>query len=123
MIDEQGNGYTKNGNIVYLHLADKKKRISLGKLNSDDKEIEIERDYNRHLLKKANSYGFNYGLLSKAKLFNKIRLTDDNGIYLIPVREALAIGKFLHFKQKGFERQIFLDYNWISNFKVKDLLF
>jgi len=51
----------------------------------------------------------------------KIYLRVDNvNKYIIPINVIKEYGFFLNFKESGFEKQKFLSYEFIKNFKVED---
>lgn len=108
--DKNGNKLivTVSGN-VFLKLSTEKRHRRLGLIDRDKKLFIINRNREKHLHRKSNSYGFNHHLISKAKTFNKILLKDEFGEYQFPINKILDHGKTLmHYKQKGFELQIFL---------------
>ena len=72
-------------------------------------------------IRKNNSYGFNEHLIKTGKTFDKIKLIDDGGTYVFPKSEILEKGKYLFFKEQGFEKQLFLPLEEINKFKVQDL--
>lgn len=44
-------------------------------------------------------------------------IVDDDGRYKIPILEILANGFYLHFKDEGFERQIFYSVESLQRYK------
>jgi hypothetical protein len=122
--DQYGNYFEVEENkgwlTVSIKLQDTKIR-EVGKVNLKERIIEIKRDKAKHLFRKNNSYGFNEHLIKTAKTFDKIKLTDDGGTYIFPKSEILEKGKYLFFKEQGFEKQLFLPLEAINKFKIQDL--
>jgi hypothetical protein len=109
----------KNGNriVISLKLVGDNRYRRIGTINEKRKVIDMERKRNIHLFRKSSSYGFNHNLLKQAKLFDKVRLRDEYGEWLIPVEYILENGHFLNFKQNGFELQIFLPLDKMKEFE------
>ena len=111
--DDQGNMLICKHNgvrvIVTLKLKQEQKHRRIGVINIERKTIEVRRNKDKHLMRVNNSYGFNHKLLEDAKLFDKVRLIDEVDEWLIPKDWILKNGSFLHFKNVGFERQIFVN--------------
>ena len=123
-LDQYGNYFEVEENkgwlTVSLKLQDTKIR-EIGRVNLKERFIEIKRDKAKHLFRKNNSYGFNEHLIKSGKTFDKIKLTDDGGTYIFPKSEILEKGKYLFFKEQGFEKQLFLPLEEINKFKIQDL--
>jgi len=107
---------------ITLHLKGKKAGRNIGRVRLADRVLEVSRKRDKHLMLKANAYGFNEYVLREAKRFDKIELTDEYGTYLFSRQLVLDMGKYLHFKEEGFEKQIFLSLNIITNHKIQDAL-
>jgi len=107
---------------ITLHLKGKKAGRNIGRVRLADRVLEVTRKRDKHLMHKANAYGFNEYVLREAKKFDKIELTDEYGTYLFSRQLVLDMGRYLHFKEEGFERQMFLSLNIINNHKVEDKL-
>lgn len=115
--DNNGNQIKiTNGNIRLILSNGKVSQI--GTLDKERKMLCFQRKRERHLLRKANSYGFNYDLLNRASYYTHIKLTDDYGKYIIPIKSILDNGSFLWFKQQGFERQIFYTLEQCFTYKL-----
>ena len=92
---------------IRLTLPNQKPR-NIGWLNDSGDSFHSQRNPAKHLHYKSDSYGFNYELLRDGNFvwviihlpFNKLLVTSRNHI--------LEKGSFLHFANKGFEKQIFL---------------
>jgi len=117
---------THNALICY-----KDGRVSI-KINTENRERKIgvihgemlfvDRSIEKHLLRKTNSYGFNYNLLKKAKSFKWVCINEDDcETYIVPVKTILDMGKVMFFKNSedgnSFEVQIFLNRDIIKTFK------
>jgi hypothetical protein len=121
--DSAGNKIIASNNgdriKVLLKLNTELKSRLLGYVNIKSKSIKIIRKKEVHLLYKNNSYGFNHTLLADAKMFNKILLKDEFNSWSIPTQFILDNGKFLFFKEQGFEKQIFVSIEQLNQFKTK----
>lgn len=120
--DEQGNlvRCINNGRKIALSLKLKEnpKPRKIGSIVISTKTLEVKRSRDKHLFRKNNSYGFNYKILKDAKLFDSVRLSDEQSEWLIPKTFILENGSFLHFKENGgFERQIFVEIDKLDRFK------
>jgi len=121
--DSAGNKIIASNNgdriKVLLKLNSELRSRLLGYVNIKSKSIKIIRKKEVHLLYKNNSYGFNHTLLADAKTFDKILLKDELNAWKIPTQFILENGKFLFFKEQGFEKQIFISLEQINQFKTK----
>lgn len=116
MQDVSGNKIVNVGGNIFLYLASGGKRL-VGELLEGQRVLRVTRKRGKHLLRKANAYGFNHFILSNAKKFDTVLLVDDFGAYRIPRQYILEHGEFLWFKEQGFEKQIFLTLDKIIDFK------
>jgi len=116
MLDSDGNKIiaTNDGETITLQLK-LKSEIRIRKLGVIDIEkgyFYVERSRENHLFLKNESYGFNYGVLEKAKTFEYVCLfeRDNTGSWKIPVSYIMdeKNHNIFYFKGKGFERQVFL---------------
>jgi hypothetical protein len=120
--DEMGNYYTvqqvvrNNERKVWFFLAAEGQTRVLGSVFPIERIFKTTRSRNKHLFLKNSSYGFNDNFLRTALMFDFVVLTDEFGVYKIPRTVILEEGTFLHFKQVGFERQIFLPLKRIEEF-------
>ena len=97
---------TSSGEIR-LTLPNQKPR-NIGWFSDSGDTFHCQRNPAKHLHYKSESYGFNYELLRDGMFvwvfvhlpFNELLVTSRSHI--------LQRGSFLHFKNEGFERQIFL---------------
>ena len=120
--DQYGNYFitqrTENSILIQLQLANENRVRNIGIVNRHDKFIEIIRDKSRHLFRKGNAYGFNEHLIKTAKTFDNVKLIDGDGVYLLPKSVILEKGRYMFFKEQGFEKQLFLDMDIINGFKI-----
>jgi len=77
-----------------------------------------KRNRKKHLLIKANAYGFNHHVLENGTTFDKVMLVEGENSYLIPVADILEYGSFLWFKTQGFEKQIFMTLEQLRQYKL-----
>lgn len=121
ILDEKGNQIIAKTNediiSICLKLASENKERILGLVNKPEKTFQINRIREKHILKRNNSYGFNYYVIKNAKTFDKIYLIDDVTSWMIPVKFILENGSFLQFQQQGFELQIFIPLEKIEQFE------
>ena len=121
ILDEKGNQIlaktTDDIISISLKLSSEKKDRILGLVNKSERTFQVNRIREKHLLKRNNSYGFNYYVIKNAKTFDKIYLIDDISSWMIPVSFILEHGSFLQFQQQGFELQIFIPLDKIEQFE------
>jgi hypothetical protein len=107
---------------ITLHLKGNKGGRNIGRVRLADGVLEVVRNRDKHLMKKGKAYGFNEYVMRAAKTFDTIELQDDYGTYVFPRRLILDRGSYLHFKEEGFEKQLFLPLFIIQSFKVKNVI-
>lgn len=116
--DESGNEVFRSGNKVLLRLVTEERPRLLGYLFKG-KLLVCPRDREKHLHKASNSYGFNYAVIEHATLYDTIAVDERwrgrSRRLLISLEDVKKYGKFLYFKEQGFERQIFVP---LEYFKV-----
>jgi len=105
--------------VLFLKLASEQRKRKIGVITKSTKTIKMERDREKHLFIKGNSYGFNNYILETAKTFDKISLTDGIDDWKIPVSFILEHGKFLYFSEQGFEKQRFVSLSELEPYRVK----
>lgn len=123
-IHKDGNGnkliidhYPTYANIKLQLNAEKRSR-NVGTLDFSTRVLWVKREREKHLFRKMNAYGLNHYLLKEAKLFDHVRLRDEQHDWLIPREFILENGKFLNFSNHGgFELQIFIPIDLIMDFK------
>ena len=113
--DKFGNSIIVENNIISLKLKSESRKREIGVINPQERYFAVNRIREKHLFRKNNSYGFNHYILQNAKKFDKIKLSDDFGTWLIPIKLILEKGSFLHFNKNGFELQIFLPLDVIQS--------
>ena len=126
--DSYGNAIYDKNNTIFLALAEGSRLLRIAKINKAKNALEMFRDYEQHLFKKANSYGFNYELLVATKLKYVLLKTTiclpnkhiKKEEFLIPIDVLIEKGEFLFFKQQGFEIQIFLSLEKLEKYRLKE---
>ena len=120
--DEVGNNITairQNSDMIQieLKLLSEKYSRKIGYVDTSSNTFVVKRERSKHLHYKSNSYGFNYRVIKDGKRFDKVMLHDEYGEYVIPKEVILNHGRFLFFKEEGFEKQIFLPLPMIEKYK------
>lgn len=107
------------GGSIFLKLRSESKKRNLGNLIIKDRSFHIIRDSGKHYHYVSKSYGFNWNIINDADLgIKSIHLIiDRKDKYVIPKSILETYGKFLNFKQQGFELQKFLPFDMIKNFR------
>lgn len=105
---------------LFIRLAKERHRRLIGRINKTTRRMHIERDPYKHLLNKANSYGFNHHVLEHGQTFDHVVIHElqTKKIFKIPRLDMLEEGQFLFFKEQGFEKQIFLKREWIERYEI-----
>ena len=119
--DEENRLIVHNGDKtvkLFLKLKAEGFRRRIGTITKSTKTLRLTRDRSKHLHFKSNSYGFNHHVLKEGKLFDKISLSDQHEAWKIPKDYILEHGKFLFFKNQGFELQTFLSLEELNQFKI-----
>jgi len=102
---------------IYMYIESEQRHRLLGKINNSKREITvIRKESHRHY--KSDSYGFNETMLNEANICQYIKLKSSEGIFRLPIYFIKQNGFYLHFKNQGFEKQIFLKVDSIKQFKV-----
>jgi hypothetical protein len=107
------------GATIHLKLDAEKKVRHIGNFYIHDRSFHVRRDSAKHYHYKTKSYGFNWNILDDDMLgIKSVHLTIDKAdTYVIPVETIGKYGRFLNFKQQGFELQRFMPLELINNFK------
>lgn len=113
--DTANNFIYTDGNEVLLKLNAEKRTRHLATIDLAQKALIMVRQ-SKHLLRKAQAYGFNHSMLQAAKLCDKIIFTCPEGTFIIPIADVLQYGDYLWFKTEGFERQLFLRIAFIQSY-------
>jgi hypothetical protein len=120
--DNEGNKIITEPNdfgmCVYLQLKSEDKKRVIGVINEANRTMDIFRDREKHLFRKGNAYGFNNYVLENATKFDTIILKDSISRWEVPVKFILENGRFLLFKQQGFEIQKFVSLEQLEQFKT-----
>ncbi len=106
---EGANSWYIDENVVHLKLEKDKFVRRLG-IIEDDRFI-VYREKAKHLMKVNNSYGFSYEVINQLHQFKGIRFVDvydEEGMFRLTIEDIKIDGTFLHFKEEGFEKQIFV---------------
>ena len=123
--DEQGNHFVtrESGNVltICLKLNNETREREIGKVYLKERILEIKRNREKHLFRKNKSYGFNEHVIRTGKTFDKIQLSDEQNTYLFQKELILIKGSYLHFKDLGFEKQLFLPLSEMENFTSKPI--
>jgi hypothetical protein len=126
--DNYGNYYViiSDGKVItlFIHLVLPTGQVvarKIGGVNIAERILYIKRNREKHLFLKNNSYGFNEHVLRTGKTFDKINFTDGIITAIIPVEYILQNGRFLFFKQLGYEKQLFITLEQIKQFVVKPI--
>jgi len=104
---------------IHLKLKSEGKRRNLGTLYYHDRSFHVLRDSSKHYHYMTKSYGFNWSIIDDADLnIKSIHLiVDRSEKYIIPKSILETYGRFLNFKQQGFELQKFLPMDMIRKFR------
>ena len=116
--DKNGNKLIADNKQIKLKIKGHNRLRKLFDVVKENDYIYTKRNRGKHLLYASNSYGFNWDVLTSAKVVKNVLLEDDKGSYLIPIKKIISDGHFLHFKKKQFELQIFLGLDEIEKHRV-----
>lgn len=117
-VDDNGNelAIADNGKVM-LHLKSEPRARAIGVIR--DRVLHVDRNRDRHLHRKSNSYGFNYHVLQK-DMFDHVSINESGTHYVVPKDVILADGKVMFFKKAkagSFEVQIFLNLDTIKTYR------
>lgn len=123
--DKEGNFFrtyqTDKLITIKLVLNVEKREREIGTVNIKERVLQIKRVRSKHLFNKNNSYGFNEFIIKNGTTFDNILLTDEHDNWMIPKSFIEENGKYLFFKELGFEKQLFISINEIDKFKTSKL--
>lgn len=107
------------GATIFLKLKSETKIRNLGQIFFNDHSFHVLRDSSKHFHYVSKSYGFNWTIINDADLNIKSvhLIVDKNERYIIPKSIIDSYGKFLNFKQQGFELQKFVPMDMIRTFR------
>ena len=104
---EASNLWVTPSGEIRLQLPNQKPR-NIGWFSDSGDTFHCQRNPAKHLHYKSQSYGFNFELLRDGNFFWVIIHLPFNELLVTSRIHILEKGSFLHFADKGFERQIFL---------------
>lgn len=104
---EASNLWVTPSGEIRLQLPNQKPR-NIGWFSDSGDTFHCQRNPAKHLHYKSQSYGFNFELLRDGNFFWVIIHLPFNELLVTSRVHILEKGSFLHFADKGFERQIFL---------------
>ena len=120
--DKQGNAlvFTEWPSWVQidLHLAAEEKPRHIAQCDHMMQVIRFQRDSKKHLFQKTQSYGFCHDLVSMQNWVTIVVNTEKDQ-YVMSRGDFLKAGKFLHFQSQGFETQIFVPVEILSNYAME----
>lgn len=123
--DTEGNYFEILNNdetiTIILKLKKENKKREIGIISIKERTLYINRSREKHLFRKNNSYGFNDYIIKEGRTFDHVRLNDEFITAFIPKKVIIEKGNYLHFKEIGFERQLFLSLDEISKYTTKPL--
>ena len=110
------------GATLRLKLKAEGRERTLGHIYFADRSFHCKRKTAKHFHFVTKSFGFNWEIINDDFLCIKnIHLVVDNAEkFVFPASAIKDYGKFLNFKQQGFELQKFLQMDIIRNYKVPD---
>jgi hypothetical protein len=117
--DDLGNYLLKEDNSIKLYLKKESKTKIIGfydeKTNIYRKNVKI-----KNIFQKTNSIGFCYKLLTLLPKNCRIiiNIIESKTEYHINLKNAMLKGSFLFFKEKGFEKQLFVP---LYNFRKRNI--
>jgi hypothetical protein len=105
---------------LYLKLPAENYRRSIARINTNALQMHLHRSKDKHLLNKANAYGINHYILSEGTTFEDVVIHEEetSKIFMVNKKFLLSSALFLHFKSQGFERQIFINRDWLLHYEV-----
>lgn len=110
-----------NDKLIQMKLKLKGDKLRLiGMITKSTRTIVMTRKRGIHRYRTLDAYGFNDYVLRNAFTFDTIRLSDDmGGNWKIPRQYILDNGVYLHHKNQGFEKQRFISFSQLEQFKVQ----
>lgn len=107
---------------LYLRLKSEKRPRLLGNIDFTTKTFFCKRSRSKHYHYKSKGFGFNWTILEDEYLnIQKVHLlVDDSERYVFEKDLVKRYGKFMNFKQQGFELQRFMSFDLIKQFNKKD---
>jgi hypothetical protein len=101
---------------VMLEMRNKPAK-QIAKLTTDS--LLIKKDRNKHLFRRNNSYGLNRLLLTNLPSdITTVIISDEKGVYKIPLQTILKDPETINFDLQGYEPQVLVKIDLIEKFKV-----
>lgn len=124
LIIERSKVHSQQYIDLYLKLPTEKYRRGIGTINVNNAQLHLHRSNKKHILHKANAYGFNHYILSEGTTFEDVVIHEEetSKIFMVNKKFILSSGMFLHFKEQGFERQLFISREWLAHYEVVDTI-
>lgn len=116
--DGYGNCIVRQKNFLYLRLKGDDSLKMLGEIDFTQRIMKVHRNRNKHLYVKYKAYGFNHFMIKYASTFDKILLSDNFGMYLIPTSDILEKGKYINHKKSGFELQVLFPVKLLQIYRI-----
>lgn len=108
---------------VLLKIKGDSRIRKIGTVDKTKRILYMNRKRNAHLFIKGNAYGFNEYVLRTGTSFDKVHISDEYSSWLIPVEDIIKKGRtYMHFKQQGFELQLFLSLEEMESYKLDKIL-
>ena len=103
---------------VHLKLSSEGAPRMLGSYEFGTRTFYCRRKTSKHLHRKTNSFGFNWTILGDdyLRIENVYVIVDDELHYRFKKSAMDEFGRFLNFKQQGFELQRFMSYDLIKRY-------
>lgn len=111
--DSDGNNWVVKGNEVLIKLVNEGKYRFIGYLLDDS--LIVFRDKAKHLMRKNNSYGFNYSVIEGLNI-QRLTIYEPDSVVSFFIREWNS--KLLIEKVGDFERQLFVPYEVIEASRI-----
>lgn len=105
-----------------IKLVSEKYPRNMGTYDFRDKTFYCVRDSAKHYHRITKGYAINWTIFEDPVFeIDKIHMViDDSEHYLFPASVVKDYGKFLNFKQQGFELQRFIPLEIIKRYKIND---
>lgn len=118
--DDLGNILRWGAGKAFLKITGNGKGfLELGHVGGVNKKIFVMyRDSKKHMMNAVKGYGFNNELLRRWLIPERMDIglnIDNQTKYLLDPSIVLELGTYLHFKDAGFEKQIFLPLTTIEH--------
>lgn len=119
-IEDKTSGYHtelyKVNTSAFLHKETKLIGTLVYNVNMDQITLYKFVDMTKHKFIKSDSFGVNNEIISRLRPRDRIFISNGEVNYIISVRKALTVGKYMQFDK--YEKQLFIP---IEEFKAKDV--